>query len=66
MTFYIRKDAPDCKDKWAVTTENETLIGCHRLKQDAIRQAVAASLSSNEPYDGDWANRKKRNEDNNR
>ena len=60
MPYYIRKDAPECENKWAVVTENETLIGCHRLKQDAIRQAVAVSIESNEPYEGDWANRDKR------
>jgi len=60
MPYYIRKDAPDCKGKWAVVTENGTLLGCHKLKARAIKQAVAVSISSNEPYVGDWANRKKK------
>jgi len=59
MPYYIRKDAPNCKGKWAVVSDKGTLVGCHDLKSRAIRQAVAVSISSNEPYKGDWANRKK-------
>ena len=61
MPYYIRKDAPECKNKWAVVSEKGTLLGCHELKSRAIKQAVAVSISTNEPYEGDWANRKKKN-----
>ncbi len=59
MPYYIRKDDPECKSGWAVVGDTGTLHGCHKLKADAIKQAVAISISTNEPFAGDWANRKK-------
>ena len=58
MPYYIRKDDPECKSGWAVVSDKGNVHGCHKLKADAIRQAVAISISTNEPFAGDWANKK--------
>jgi len=60
MPFYIRKDAEDCKGRWATVDKDGKTITCHETKDQAIKHAVAAGLGSGEGYDGDWANRKKK------
>lgn len=59
MPYYIRKDDPECKSGWAVIGAEGKLHGCHKLKTDAIKQAVAISIATNEPYKGDWAHKDK-------
>ena len=58
MPYYIRKDAEGCKGKWAVVGAEGKVHGCHPLKAAAIKQAVAISIATNEPYKGDWAHKK--------
>lgn len=60
MPYYIRQDAEGCKGKWAAVSETGTIIGCHSTKQAAINQALAAALSSDEKFEGDWRNKDKR------
>lgn len=60
MPYYIRQDAPDCSGKWAVVGAEGKLHGCHSTKKAAIDQAVAISISTDEPFAGDWKNRDKK------
>lgn len=55
MPYYIAKDTPDCKSGWAVVDADGVAFGCHKTKQDAIDQAVAISLSTDEPFEGERA-----------
>lgn len=56
MPYYIEKDNPDCSG-WAVTDEGGDVFGCHTTKQAAIDQAIAISLSDDEPFNGERENR---------
>lgn len=58
MPYYIKKDAENCKGKWATVDKDGKLITCHETKDQAIKHAVAAALGAGETYDGDWAHRK--------
>ena len=55
MPYYIAKDTQDCKSGWAVVDADGVAFGCHKTKQDAIDQAVAISLSTDEPFEGERA-----------
>lgn len=55
MPYYIEKDNPDCKSGWMVVDEGGDGFGCHKTKQEAIDQAVAISLSTDEPFEGERA-----------
>ena len=55
MPYYIAKDTPDCKSGWAVVDADGVAFGCHQTKKDAIDQAVAISLSTGEPFEGERA-----------
>lgn len=55
MPYFIAKDTPDCKSGWAVVDADGVAFGCHKTKQDAIDQAVAISLSTDEPFEGERA-----------
>jgi uncharacterized protein len=46
MPYYITDKGQDCSG-WATVTEEGTVIGCHKTKQDAIDQMVAVSLAEN-------------------
>ena len=46
MPYYITDEGQDCSG-WATVTEEGTVIGCHKTKQDAIDQMVAVSLAEN-------------------
>lgn len=55
MPYFIAKSRATCKDGWAVINEAGDIFGCHGNKQDAIDQAVAISLSTDEPFEGERA-----------
>ncbi len=55
MPYYIAQDTPDCKSGWAVVDADGVAFGCHQTKQDAIDQAVAISLGTDEPFVGERA-----------
>ncbi len=55
MPYFIAKNRATCKDGWAVIDEAGDIFGCHSNKQDAIDQAVAISLSTKEPFEGERA-----------
>ena len=44
MPYYITDEGQDCSG-WATVTEEGTIIGCHKTKQDAIDQMVAVSIA---------------------
>lgn len=55
MPYYIKKDHPDCKSGWMVIDADNAAFGCHQTKQGAIDQAIAISLSTDEPFMGERA-----------
>lgn len=55
MPYYIEKNNPECKSGWAVTGAGGMVHGCHTTKKSAIKQAVAISLSTKEPFKGERA-----------
>lgn len=55
MPYYIEKNNPDCKSGWAVVDAAGAQFGCHTTKQGAIDQAIAISLSTDEPFMGERA-----------
>lgn len=55
MPYYIEKNNPDCKSGWMVVDAGGAAFGCHTTKQGAIDQAVAISLSTDEPFVGERA-----------
>lgn len=61
MPYYISDTQSDCAGWATVVAETPTsdprVIGCHQVKQDAIDQMVAASISDGIEPAGDWATR---------
>jgi HK97 family phage prohead protease len=55
MPYYIEKDNAECKSGWAVTGAEGKVHGCHITKASAIKQAIAISLSTDEPFAGERA-----------
>lgn len=55
MPYYIEQNHPDCKSGWAVTDGAEGYYGCHTTKESAIKQAVAVSINTDEPFEGERA-----------
>lgn len=55
MPYYIAKDREGCKSGWAVVDEAGEVFGCHTDKDSAIDQAIAISLSTDEPFEGERA-----------
>lgn len=53
MPYYIEQGNADCKSGWAVVDQAGAMFGCHQTKKDAIAQAVAISLSTDEPFEGE-------------
>lgn len=43
MTYYIKKNHPECKSGWATVNEAGEIKGCHKTKKEAIAQMVAIS-----------------------
>ena len=54
MPYSITNENPECSG-WAVVDPDNVVFGCHRTKADAIKQAVAISLSTGEPFVGERA-----------
>jgi HK97 family phage prohead protease len=54
MPYYITESNPDCSG-WAVVDDGDGYYGCHTTKQSAIDQAVAISISTEEPFEGERA-----------
>jgi HK97 family phage prohead protease len=54
MPYYITGKNAEC-DGWAVVDGGDGFYGCHTTKASAIKQAVAISLSTDEPFDGERA-----------
>jgi HK97 family phage prohead protease len=52
MPYYITDKAADCSG-WAVVDQGGEVFGCHETKDSAIAQAVAISLSDDEPFMGE-------------
>lgn len=55
MPYFIAKDREGCKSGWATIGPTGTIHGCHSTKESAIKQAVAISLSTGEPFGGERA-----------
>ena len=55
MPYYIKKNHPECKSGWAVVDDGDGYYGCHTTKKSAIDQAIAISLSDDEPFEGERA-----------
>ena len=55
MPYFIAKDREGCKAGWAVVDEAGDILGCHGDKQSAIDQAVAVSIATDEPFEGERA-----------
>jgi len=66
MPYSISQTNPDC-DGWAVQGPDGDVLGCHVNKQDAIDQAVAISLQTDEEFIGErnYSKKKKRDLPNN-
>jgi hypothetical protein len=60
MPYYISNSVEGCTSGWAVISEKGTNHGCHGTKMEAIKQAVAISLSTGEKYEGDIRNKDKK------
>lgn len=54
MPYYITDKSSECA-AWAVVKEDGEVLGCHDTKESAIDQAVAASIATDEPFDGERA-----------
>lgn len=52
MPYSITDKNPDCSG-WAVVDSANKVFGCHTTKASAIKQAVAISLATNEPFVGE-------------
>jgi HK97 family phage prohead protease len=55
MPYYIEQNHPECKSGWAVTDGADGYYGCHTTKASAIKQAVAVSIATEEPFEGERA-----------
>ena len=55
MPYFIAQDQPDCLSGWAVIDDAGAQFGCHDTKESAIDQAVAISLATDEPFEGERA-----------
>jgi HK97 family phage prohead protease len=54
MPYFITETNPECSG-WAVVDEGNGYYGCHTTKQSAIDQAIAISISTEEPFEGERA-----------
>jgi HK97 family phage prohead protease len=52
MPYSITDKNPDCNG-WAVVDPDNKVFGCHLTKASAIKQAVAISLATDEPFVGE-------------
>lgn len=54
MPYFITENNPECSG-WAVVDDSDGYYGCHTTKESAIKQAVAISISDDEPFEGERA-----------
>jgi len=54
MPYFITDKNPECSG-WAVVDDGDGYYGCHTTKESAIDQAVAISISDDEPFEGERA-----------
>jgi HK97 family phage prohead protease len=54
MPYFITESNPECSG-WAVVDDGDGYYGCHTTKESAIDQAVAISISDEEPFEGERA-----------
>ena len=54
MPYFIKENHPECSG-WAVVDDGDGYYGCHTTKDSAIKQAVAISISDDEPFEGERA-----------
>ena len=54
MPYYITEKSEECSG-WAVIKDDGEVLGCHDTKESAIDQAVAISIDTNEPFEGERA-----------
>jgi len=54
VPYYITDKNADCSG-WAVIDEENDVLGCHETKESAIDQAVAVSIATEEPFEGERA-----------
>lgn len=54
MPYYITDKSNDCSG-WAVIKDDGEVLGCHDSKESAIDQAVAISIDTDEPFEGERA-----------
>ena len=54
MPYYITDKSDECSG-WAVIKDDGEVLGCHDTKESAIDQAVAISIDTEEPFEGERA-----------
>ena len=54
MPYYITDKSEECSG-WAVIKDDGEVLGCHDSKESAIDQAVAISIDTDEPFEGERA-----------
>ena len=54
MPYYITDKSEECSG-WAVIKDDGEVLGCHDTKESAIDQAVAISIDTEEPFEGERA-----------
>ena len=54
MPYYITDKSEECSG-WAVVKDTGEVLGCHDTKESAIDQAVAISIDTEEPFEGERA-----------
>ena len=54
MPYYITDKSEECSG-WAVIKDTGEVLGCHDTKESAIDQAVAISIDTEEPFEGERA-----------
>jgi HK97 family phage prohead protease len=55
MPYFIAKNRVGCESGWAVVDDTGDLVACHDSKQGAIDNAVALSIATDEPFEGERA-----------
>jgi hypothetical protein len=55
MPYFIAKNRVGCESGWAVVDDTGDLVACHESKQGAIDNAVALSIATDEPFEGERA-----------
>jgi HK97 family phage prohead protease len=55
MPYFIAKNRVGCESGWAVVDDTGDLVACHDSKQSAIDNAVALSIATEEPFEGERA-----------